>query len=86
MQYLRDSNCAASNLLLMPHMQMSSHAFLESKAEWPDVAALYREAECPPEAIVDRHDLGKGMRWALAIEATAALSVYAIFHFCHLLF
>jgi hypothetical protein len=51
-----------------------------------EVGALYGETECPPEAIVNRHDLGRGVRWALAIEVSAALSVYAIFHFCRFLF
>lgn len=81
LQNLRDGNCAASNLPLSAQVQMSSHAFLESNAEWLDVAALYGDPECLPEAIVNRHDLGKGVRWALAIEVSAALSIYAVCHF-----
>jgi len=73
-------------VLLSPQVQRSSDALLESHAEWMEVGALYGETECPPEAIVNRHDLGRGVRWALAIEVSAALSVYAIFHFCRFLF
>lgn len=34
-------------------------------------------AEWPAEALVNLHDLGKGVRWALAIEGVAALTIYA---------
>jgi hypothetical protein len=80
LQTLRDKNCAASTLLLAPQVQMSSHFFPESHTEWLDVGALHGVGR-PPEAIVNHHDLGKGVRWALAIEVSAALSVYAICHF-----
>lgn len=86
MQTQHDSNSAAAVLLLPPQVQMSSDTFLESNAEWLDFGALHGEAECPPEAIVNHKELGKGVRWALGIEAVAALSIYEIWHFFHLLF
>ncbi len=81
MQTQRDINSAASTFLLRPHVQMSSHAFLESHAECLAFGALQGEVECPPEAIVNHQDLGKGVTWALAIEVSAALGIYAICHF-----
>jgi hypothetical protein len=86
MQTQCDSNSAASTLLFPPNVELSNHTFQESHAEWLDVGPLHGEAECLPQAIANCQDLGKGVRWALAIEAAAALSIYAIWSLCHSLF
>ena len=85
MQSQRDGGSTASTLLVKP-VQMSNSSLLMSHTEWLDVGALHGEAEYPPDAIVNHHDLGKGLSWALAIEAAATLIVYAIWHVCHMLF
>ncbi|MGO8757024.1 MAG: hypothetical protein ACLQG3_02765 [Terracidiphilus sp.] len=38
------------------------------------------EPEWPPDAVVDLRLLGRGVRWALAIEGVAALSVYVVWY------
>ncbi|MGA2570011.1 MAG: hypothetical protein ABSF23_05790 [Terracidiphilus sp.] len=38
------------------------------------------ESEWPPEAVVNLHLLARGVRWALAIEGVAALSVYVVWY------
>ena len=46
---------------------------------------LDADAEWPPEAVVDIRVLGRGVAWALGIEAAAALFVGVIWHLCSLL-
>lgn len=86
MQTQSDRNTTSSPFLLSQQVQMSSYAFLESHAEWLDVGALHGEAEYPSEALVNHQDLGRGITWALAIEAAAALGAYAIWHLFHVMF
>jgi hypothetical protein len=86
MQIQSDGDHAASTFSLPPHAQMSGYSLPVTHTDWLDVGTLDDEAEFPLDAVVNHNDLGRGLRWALAIELAAALSVYAIWHLCHLLF
>jgi hypothetical protein len=66
----------ASPSLLSPTMQMSSYAAPMMAAQVIDSSPTDAEAEFPPEAIVNWGNLGKGVRWALAIEGAVALVIY----------
>jgi hypothetical protein len=82
MQIQRDSNYAASTLLFPPRVKLSNHTSFELHAEWQVPGRLSGEAEYLPQAIVDQQeDLGRGVGWALAIEMSAALSIYVVCHF-----
>jgi hypothetical protein len=58
----------------------------ELRTEWRVLGPLHGESEYLPQAIVDHQDLGRGIRWAVAIELVAALGIYAIWSVCRLLF
>ena len=62
--------------LLSPSLQMSSYAAPLVSAHVVDSSAIDGEAEYPPEAIVNWGYLGKGVRWALGIEAAIALVIF----------
>lgn len=81
----RHSNSAGSTLLLPPHVKVSSHTLFELHTEWRVLGASHGEAEFLRQANVDHEDLGRGVRWALAIELAAALGIYAIWSLCHFL-
>ena len=74
---------APSSSLLSPTIEMSSFA-APLAAHVVESSATDAEAEFPPEAIVNWGDLGKGVRWALAIEGAAALVVYGTWQLWHL--
>ena len=63
---------------------MSSYAAPLMPAQVLDSSAMDAEAEWPPEAIVNWGNLGKGIRWAIAIEGVAALAVYGAWQLWHL--
>jgi hypothetical protein len=86
MQIQRDSNYAASTLLFPPRVELSNHTSFELHTEWQVPGRLFGEAEYLPQAIDDQEDLGRGVRWALAIEVSAALCICGIWSFCRLLF
>ncbi len=43
------------------------------------------EAAVPQKAAEDVGNLAKGFAWALMIEGAAALAIYAVWHFWHVL-
>ena len=75
---------AESPSLLSPTMQMSSYAAPLMAAHVVDSSATDAEVEFPPEAIVNWGDLGKGVRWALGIEAVTGLVVFGAWQLWHL--
>ncbi len=75
---------ADSPSLLSPTMQMSSYAAPLMAAHVIESSASDAETEFPPEAIVNWGDLGKGVRWALAIEGVTALAIYGAWQLWHL--
>ena len=75
---------AESPSLLSPTMQMSSYAAPLIAAHVVDTTAADAEAEFPPEAIVNWGDWGKGVRWALGIEAVTALVIFGAWQLWHL--
>ena len=84
MQNYRDAHSAASTPQLAPLAPMSSYSFPVLRTEGMSVDATKAQAEWPAEAVVNHHDLGKGVRWALAIEGAAAMCIYAICYLCRL--
>ena len=74
---------ATSYSLAAPQMQMRSYADSLARTHFMRSGSIRREVELPPKAIVDLHRLGKGVSWALAIECTAALSLYVVWQLCH---
>jgi len=83
-QNYRDAHSAASTPQCASPAPMSSYSFPVLRAEGMSVDAMKAEAEWPAEAVVNHHDLGKGVRWALAIEGIAAMCIYAICYLCRL--
>jgi len=77
---------AASTSLLSPRVQMSSYAAPLTRTHVMRAGAISADAEWPAEAIVNLSDLGRGVRWALAIEGAAALGIYAVWHLWRLWF
>jgi hypothetical protein len=75
---------ATSHSLIAPQMQMSSYAASLARTHFMRSEGFRTEAEWPAKAIVDLNRLGKGVSWALAIECTAALSLYVVWQLCHL--
>lgn len=68
-----------------PLMQMSSYAVPLGQGRSLDDGPFSAEIGWSSEAVVDVGALGKGVRWALAIEGCAALSIYCIWHLWSLL-
>lgn len=46
---------------------------------------IAREPQVPEQPMADTGKIGKGLAWALSLEAVAALAVYAAWHFVHVL-
>ena len=66
-------------------LQMSSCAVPMLQARALSDRAADVNAEWPAEAVVDIRLLGRGVAWALTIEATAAAFVCVIWHLCRTL-
>jgi hypothetical protein len=64
---------------------MSSYATALPHSSVLSAGGPNAEAEWPPEGIVNVHDLGKGVGWALAIEGAAALAICLVWHLWHVL-
>ena len=71
---------SASTSLLSPHFSASSHAPALTQPPGASRGGIDDDAEWPAEAFVNLDDLGKGVRWALAIEVATALSLYSLWH------
>jgi len=68
---------AASPSPLAPRLRMNRYAASPMRIQDLRSGTVWPENEWPPEAIVDLRLLARGVRWALAIEAAAALCAYA---------
>lgn len=93
-QRLDDARLAGTSTFLLssrlqtsrpsPRLQMSSYAGPLIRTQVMRPGAVSAEAEWPAEAFVKFRDLGRGVRWALAIEGAAALSICGLWYLCHL--
>ena len=70
---------------LAPSYQMSSSALPMLRPRVFSGRGMSPEAEWPAEAVVDIRVLGRGVAWALAIEGTAAFTMYIAWHLFTLL-
>jgi len=66
-------------------LQMSSYAIALPQPPALRSGGTNVDAEWPAETIVNAHDLGKGVSWALAIEAAAALAICVVWRLWHFL-
>jgi hypothetical protein len=64
-------------------MQMNSYAAPLTAAQVVDSSVTNVEAEWPPETIVEWGSLGKGIRWAFAIEGIIAVVLYGAWQLWH---
>lgn len=46
---------------------------------------IARGVQIPEQPVADTGKIGKGLAWALSLEAGAALAIYAVWHFVHVL-
>lgn len=65
--------------------QMSSTALPMLRPRVFSSREMSPEAEWPTEAVVEFRVLGRGVAWALAIEGTAAIAGYVLWHLFTLL-
>jgi hypothetical protein len=59
---------------------MSSYAGSLAQPQGLETSSVSPESERPDEAVVDLRLLGRGVRWALAIEGVAAMSIYVVWY------
>ena len=76
---------AASSPLPSSPLQMSSYAGALPQPPALRSGGTNVDAEWPAETIVNAHDLGKGVSWALAIEGAAALAICLVWRLWHFL-
>jgi hypothetical protein len=75
---------ATSHSFTAPQMQMSNNASSLARAHFVRSEGLRVETGWAAKPIADLRRLGKGVSWALAIECTAALGFYFVWHLWHL--
>ena len=63
---------------------MSSYAAAPIQGHFRPIADISLPGGWPDAVCVDYRSLGKGVRWAIGIEAGAALIIYGIWQICHL--
>lgn len=66
-------------------LQMSSCAVPALQRRMLSDQGMGADADWPPDAVVDVRLLGRGVAWALAIEASSTALVCAIWHLCKVL-
>lgn len=79
-----DKTTASSPSLLSSKLKMSSYAAPLMAAHVVDSSRIDAKPDWPIEAIVDWGNLGKGIRWALGIEAVVTLAGYGVWQLWHL--
>ena len=75
---------ATSHSFAAPQMQMSSYASTLARAHFVRSEGIRAATELAAEPIADLRRLARGVGWALAIECTAALGFYFVWHLWHL--
>jgi hypothetical protein len=84
-RHFEKSQAAAFPGSLSSKVFLSGYAAPLRLAHVYDAGALRQNPEWHQQAVVDLHALGRGVRWAFAIEGGAALLIYAIWSLWRLL-
>lgn len=83
-RHFESSNAATFSESVLSTLLMSGYSAPLRLARVVEPAGIVSSAEWRQEAIEDLHALGRGVRWAFAIEGGFGLLIYAVWCFWHL--